>query len=88
MKRFTDYWGTKTATPNLKLLFIPDSTTQVADFEAGTVDIIMPPQSAVSGLKSDSNAVVKERRQRILPSLSSIRTRHRSTTLTFVAQSR
>jgi ABC-type transport system substrate-binding protein len=60
MKRFANYWGTKTATPNLKLLFIPDSTTQVADFEAGTVDIIMPPQSAVSGLKANPNTVVKE----------------------------
>ena len=59
LKRYADYWGTKTALPNLKLLFIPDSSTQVADFEAGSVDIMMPPESAVSGLKADANAVVK-----------------------------
>ena len=58
MKRYTGYWGPKTATQNLKMLFIPDSTTQEADFEAGTVDIIMPPESEVSSLKSDANAVV------------------------------
>jgi ABC-type transport system substrate-binding protein len=59
LKRFAHYWGTKTAELNLEVLFIPESSTQVADLQSGSVNIIFPPQSAVSGLKADSNLTVK-----------------------------
>lgn len=60
MKRNPSYWGVKTKSPSLKMLFIPQASTQLADFRSGAVDIIAPPESEVSDLKSDSQATVKQ----------------------------
>lgn len=59
LKRFPDYWGPKTKSAELRVLYVPESTTQVTDLESGTVALILPPQSAAKALTSRSGITVK-----------------------------
>ena len=50
LTRFAHYWGQQTKSANLNILYVPESTTQVTDLESGTVDLILPPESAAKAL--------------------------------------
>lgn len=52
--RFKSYWGPKTATKTLDVLYIPTASTQVTDLQSGKVDLIFPSASGVSSLKGSS----------------------------------
>jgi ABC-type transport system substrate-binding protein len=51
LKRFTGYWGPKTATANLEVLYVPVSSTEVTDLEAHKVDLIVATEAAIASLK-------------------------------------
>jgi ABC-type transport system substrate-binding protein len=55
VKRFTKYWGPKTGTENLDVLYIPTASTQVTDLQSGKVNLIFPSASGVESLKGDSS---------------------------------
>lgn len=60
LKRFGKYWGTKTAAPELRVLYIPTAATQVADLEAHKVDLIFPTAAGALELKKASGIRLKE----------------------------
>lgn len=59
LKRFANYWGPKTKSAELRVLYVPESTTQVTDLQSGSVDLVLPPQSAAQALGSRSDITVK-----------------------------
>lgn len=59
LKRFASYWGPKTKSAELRVLYVPESTTQVTDLQSGSVDLVLPPESAAKALASRSGITVK-----------------------------
>ena len=59
LTRFNQYWGPKTKTANLEVLYVPQSTSQVTDLQAGTVDIVEPTPAGVTTLTHAANITVK-----------------------------
>jgi len=51
LRRFTGYWGAKTAAAKLVVLYVPVSSTQVTDLEAHKVDLIVSTEPAIASLK-------------------------------------
>jgi ABC-type transport system substrate-binding protein len=60
LKRFQKYWGPKTSTSSLHVLYIPTSSTQVTDLQTGKVDMIFPTSTGASSLKGNSGVVLKK----------------------------
>lgn len=58
LARFNDYWGTKTKMKNLDVLYVPQSTTQVTDLEAGQVNLIFPAESGAQSLAGQQSVQV------------------------------
>ncbi len=59
LTRFNQYWGQKTKTANLEVLYVPESTSQTTDLQAGTVDIMEPTPAGVASLSRAANITVK-----------------------------
>ena len=59
LARYNQYWGPKTKTPNLEVLYVPESTSQVTDLQAGSADIIEPSPAGVANLKGASHITVQ-----------------------------
>jgi ABC-type transport system substrate-binding protein len=57
--RFANYWGPKAKMANLELLYVPESTSQITDLEAGTVDMMEPTAAGVVSLAHVPNVSVK-----------------------------
>jgi len=60
LKRYDDYWGTKTASKSLDILYMPKVATQVSNLEAGKVDLIFPDAASAGGLKNKSDLAVSK----------------------------
>lgn len=60
LKRYDEYWGTKTASSSLDILYTPKVATQVGDLEAGKVDLIFPDASSAAALKDNSKVSVSK----------------------------
>jgi ABC-type transport system substrate-binding protein len=58
LTQFGGYWGPKTKMKNLNVLYVPESTTQVTDLEAGSVSMIFPPESAAQSLAGQQSLQV------------------------------
>lgn len=59
LARFNQYWGPKTKTANLEVLYVPESTSQITDLQAGTADIIEPTPAGVASLTHAANITVQ-----------------------------
>ncbi|MFI6284608.1 ABC transporter substrate-binding protein [Streptomyces sp. NPDC051018] len=59
LKRFDDYWGDKTASEQLTVLYVPSTSTQVNDLRAGKVDLIFTATSSAKTLSSSDKLAVK-----------------------------
>lgn len=59
-KRFASYWGPKTASPRLKILYIPTPSTQVTDLQGGKVSLIFPTAAGATSLKGSSGITVSK----------------------------
>lgn len=59
MARFDGYWGQKTKAANLELLYVPQSTSQITDLQAGRVDLMQPTAAGVASLAHVHNISVK-----------------------------
>lgn len=59
LTRFNNYWGPKTKMADLELLYVPESTSQITDLEAGTVDLMEPTAAGVASLAHVPNIAVK-----------------------------
>jgi len=59
LDRNADYWGEKTKSAKLSVLYMPNMGTQVSNLKAGKVDIIFPDQGSAKGLKSDKIEVAQ-----------------------------
>lgn len=59
MTRYNQYWGPKTKTANLEVLYVPESTSQITDLQAGTADIIEPSSAGVASLKGAHDITVQ-----------------------------
>lgn len=57
LERNDGYWGEKTASPNLDVLYMPTMGTQVSNLKAGKVDLVFPDQASAKGLE-DSGLTV------------------------------
>ncbi len=53
LDRNADYWGEKTKSAKLSVLYMPNMGTQVSNLKAGKVDIIFPDQGSAKGLTGD-----------------------------------
>ncbi|MYW00916.1 hypothetical protein GT354_22040 [Streptomyces sp. SID3343] len=51
LERNEDYWGKKTAAPALSVLYIPNIATQVANLQAGKIDLMFPDAASADALK-------------------------------------
>jgi ABC-type transport system substrate-binding protein len=58
LTRYANYWGTKAATKNLDVLYVPNSTTQVSDLQAGKVDLILADGAGAKSLAGNSKVSV------------------------------
>jgi ABC-type transport system substrate-binding protein len=52
LKRFDQYWGTKTGAAELRVVFIPDPSAQLVALQSAKVDLIFPDPSLVKPLKA------------------------------------
>ena len=59
MTRYNDYWGPKTKTANLEVLYVPESTSQITDLEAGKIDIMEPSPAGFASL-SGQHSIVRQ----------------------------
>lgn len=59
LTRFAKYWGPKTKVPNLQVLYVPQSTSQITDLQAGTADLMQPTAAGVASLRHLPNITVK-----------------------------
>jgi len=50
-KRFDNYWGQKAAVANLKILIVPDPSSQIVALTSGKVGLIFPDPSIVKALQ-------------------------------------
>ncbi|MEV7781562.1 ABC transporter substrate-binding protein [Kitasatospora sp. NPDC088351] len=58
LKRFDDYWGQKTKSERLSVLYVPGSATQVSDLQAGAVDLIFTGTSSARTLSGSDGLEV------------------------------
>ncbi|MFI9629717.1 ABC transporter substrate-binding protein [Streptomyces sp. NPDC052042] len=59
LKRFDGYWGKKTASDRLDVLYVPSSSTQVNNLKAGAVDLIFTGTSSARTLSGSDKIEVK-----------------------------
>ncbi|WP_157183203.1 ABC transporter substrate-binding protein [Sciscionella marina] len=59
LDRFDGYWGERTKTPRLTVLYVPNPSTQVSNLQAGQVDLIFPDASGVDSLRGDGRVAVE-----------------------------
>ena len=85
MTRFDNYWGQKAKMANLELLYVPESTSQITDLQAGTVDLMEPTAAGVASLAHVPHIASRRSPPTSRFSLRSTKRRHRSTTSTYAA---
>jgi ABC-type transport system substrate-binding protein len=59
LKRFAGYWGEKTKSEQLKVLYVPGASTQVNDLRAGAVDLIFTSASSGKALAGSDKLEVR-----------------------------
>ncbi|MFG3257489.1 ABC transporter substrate-binding protein [Streptomyces sp. NPDC048172] len=59
-ERNSAYWGRKTAAPALSLLYIPNVATQVANLQAGKIDLMFPDVASADSLKGDKRVTLRQ----------------------------
>ncbi|MFE5858655.1 ABC transporter substrate-binding protein [Streptomyces sp. NPDC056500] len=59
LKRFADYWGEKTKSGQLKVVYVPGASTQVNNLQAGAVDLIFTAASSGKSLAGSDKVEVK-----------------------------
>jgi peptide/nickel transport system substrate-binding protein len=58
VKTYANYYGQKPANGGVKVLYIPDTLTQLADVKSGQVDIFYPPSTLLTQLSLDKTVTL------------------------------
>ncbi len=56
---FDRYWGDKPSNGGLRVLYIPDDFTQLANLRSGQIDLFFPATSLLKSLESDKSVVLE-----------------------------